>query len=63
MPRSTTSQTWRCPESAEVRCQCAYRLRTRIPASHGNQVCQDAALRGDDAHRSCATTMTHQQPR
>jgi hypothetical protein len=26
-------------------------------------VCQDAALRGDDAHRSCATTMTHQQPR
>ncbi len=67
MPRSITSQTWRCPGSAEVHYQCAYRPRTRVPASHWNQVRQGVALRcalwGGDAHRSYATTVTHRWPR
>ncbi len=67
MPRSTTSQTWRCPGFAEAHCQCAYRPRTRVPASRWNQVRQGVALRcalqGGDAHRSCATTVTHRRPR
>ncbi len=64
-PRSTF-QTWCCLGCAKAHCQYAYKLRTRVFASHWNKVRWSVVLRcvlrGGDAHCSCATTMTHWRP-